>query len=200
MAKFCTNCGAQMDGGNKVCGYCGTPVAGGAARQTEKVLDLKKEAAKKSAKKPFRAIIVAAVAVVAVFAAYQIFFKPDYLSALDRYCKAIEAGGKENVLSVYEESLIKSIADARNESVDAIEESLGESATRVYESMSSQCGDKMKVSYETVGITEEGKNAYMIVVQYQAKGKDGDYYGKMQEVHTYKSGKTWYLVPDWDTY
>ncbi len=200
MAEFCTNCGAQMDEGNKVCGYCGTPVAGGAARQTEKVLDLKKEAAKKSAKKPFLAIIVASVAVAAVFAAYQIFFKPDYLSALERYCKAIEAGGKENVLSVYEESLIKSIADACDESVDAIEESLGESAARVYESMSSQCGDKMKVSYETVGITEEGKNAYMIVVQYQAKGKDGDYYGKMQEVHTYKSGKKWYLVPDWDAY
>lgn len=198
MAIFCTNCGAQMDDGNKVCGYCGTPVAGGAAGR--KSTGLKKAVAKKFAKKPFRAIIVAAVAVVAVFAVYQIFFKPDYLSALDRYCKAIEAGGKENVLSVYEESLIKSIADARDESVEAIEESLGESAMRVYESMSSQCGDKIKVSYETVGITEEGENAYMIVAQYQAKGKDGDYYGKMQEVHTYKSGKKWYLIPDWDAY
>ena len=28
MAKFCGNCGAQLDDGDKVCGQCGTPVNG----------------------------------------------------------------------------------------------------------------------------------------------------------------------------
>ena len=30
MAKFCGNCGAQLDDGDKVCGQCGTPVNGNA--------------------------------------------------------------------------------------------------------------------------------------------------------------------------
>lgn len=28
MAKFCGNCGAQLDDDDKVCGQCGTPVTG----------------------------------------------------------------------------------------------------------------------------------------------------------------------------
>lgn len=68
MAKFCGNCGAQMDDDAKVCGQCGTPIEENAAKAPEvKAVDpeKKKEMAKK-VKGVITLVIVAAVAIVAV--------------------------------------------------------------------------------------------------------------------------------------
>lgn len=68
MAKFCGNCGAQMDDDAKVCGQCGTPIEENAVKAPEvKAVDpeKKKEMAKK-VKGVVTLVIVAAVAIVAV--------------------------------------------------------------------------------------------------------------------------------------
>lgn len=68
MAKFCGNCGAQMDDDAKVCGQCGTPIEENAVKAPEvKAVDpeKKKEMAKK-VKGVVTFAIVAAVAIVAV--------------------------------------------------------------------------------------------------------------------------------------
>lgn len=68
MAKFCGNCGAQMDDDAKVCGQCGTPIEENVVKAPEvKAVDpeKKKEMAKK-VKGVITLVIVAAVAIVAV--------------------------------------------------------------------------------------------------------------------------------------
>lgn len=63
MAKFCGNCGAQLDDDDKVCGQCGTPVNGNAGTVPGlKVVDPEKK--KKMAKRI--KWIVALVIVVAL--------------------------------------------------------------------------------------------------------------------------------------
>lgn len=64
MAKFCGNCGAQMDDNAKVCGQCGTPVDGGTKAPPVKIVDPEK---KKKNKKIFK-IAVALILVVIVAA------------------------------------------------------------------------------------------------------------------------------------
>lgn len=62
MAKFCGNCGAQMDDNAKVCGQCGIPVDGGTKASPVKIVDPEK---KKKNKKIFK-IAVALILVVIV--------------------------------------------------------------------------------------------------------------------------------------
>ncbi len=62
MAKFCGNCGAQMDDNAKVCGQCGSPVDGGTKVSPVKIVDPEK---KKKNKKIFK-IAVALILVVIV--------------------------------------------------------------------------------------------------------------------------------------
>lgn len=67
MAKFCGNCGAQMDDDAKVCGQCGTPVEGNINTSLVKIVDPEKV---RRNKRIFKFIIVVifivAVAVTAI--------------------------------------------------------------------------------------------------------------------------------------
>ena len=64
MAKFCGNCGAELDDNAKVCGQCGPPVDGNTKAPAVKIIDPEK---KKKAKKAAQ-LIIALVALVAVAA------------------------------------------------------------------------------------------------------------------------------------
>lgn len=63
MAKFCGNCGAQMDDADKVCGQCGTPVAGSSVAE-------KSAANEKGNNKIVKLIIgvIAAIVVIVIIA------------------------------------------------------------------------------------------------------------------------------------
>lgn len=62
MAKFCGNCGTQLDDNVKVCGQCGTPVETLSAIPSVKIDDPEKQ---KKAKKMFK-LICSLVAIIAV--------------------------------------------------------------------------------------------------------------------------------------
>lgn len=62
MAKFCGNCGAQMDDNAMVCGYCGTPLSG-AAGGNFKFEDPEKKA---KTKKTVRMVIIAVAVIVVI--------------------------------------------------------------------------------------------------------------------------------------
>lgn len=65
MAKFCGNCGVQLDDGARVCGQCGTPIDDGKIRVSElKVIDPEKK--KKQKKKVKRIIALLAVVFIAI--------------------------------------------------------------------------------------------------------------------------------------
>lgn len=65
MAKFCGNCGAQIDDNAKVCGQCGTPVDSSTKMSPVKIIDSER---KKKHKKIFKLVIVL-ILIVAVAAA-----------------------------------------------------------------------------------------------------------------------------------
>lgn len=58
MAKFCGNCGAQMNDTDKVCGQCGTPVAGSSVAE--------KPAAKEKGDNKIVKLIIGAIAAIVV--------------------------------------------------------------------------------------------------------------------------------------
>lgn len=67
MARFCGNCGAQIDENAKVCGQCGTPVEDSTKMPPVKIINPEK---KKKNKKIFKIVValalVVAVAVIAI--------------------------------------------------------------------------------------------------------------------------------------
>ena len=98
MAKFCTNCGSQLNDGDKVCGQCGTPVAGAA-----------KAAASAGAKDGNKIVkIIAAVIglIVLVVIVANAAGSPGYKKTLDKMFKAIQ---KDDAATL--ESLASSISE-----------------------------------------------------------------------------------------
>ena len=67
MAKFCGNCGTQLEDNAKICGNCGTPLDGASTNITSlKVVDPEKQKkVKKTVKRVFVLAILVAVAIVA---------------------------------------------------------------------------------------------------------------------------------------
>lgn len=65
MARFCGNCGAQIDENAKVCGQCGTPVEDSTKTPPVKIIDPEK---KKKNKKIFKIVIALALVVAASIA------------------------------------------------------------------------------------------------------------------------------------
>lgn len=63
MAKFCGNCGSQMDDADKVCGQCGTPFAGATVSDATPVA---KEKGNNKVVKLIIGVIVAIVAIVVI--------------------------------------------------------------------------------------------------------------------------------------
>lgn len=67
MAKFCGNCGAQLDDNAKVCGQCGTPVGTLSAIPSVKIVDPEKQKkTKKTLKLICGLIAILVVAIVAI--------------------------------------------------------------------------------------------------------------------------------------
>lgn len=67
MAKFCGNCGAQLDDDARVCGQCGTPFAGRTARVSGlKIVDPEKQ--RKVKKRIMLAILLAVVVAIIILA------------------------------------------------------------------------------------------------------------------------------------
>ncbi len=186
MARFCVHCGRQLDAKDKVCGFCGTPIDSGQAVKTPS-----KKLKKKSKKKFLLGVPgVVFAAIIAVYVSSNYF---GYNSVLKRYCKAVESADMADMLSVYPPEYIETITSLNGaEEADVI---LTQETQQLHDTMEEQCGKKFDVSYEIVGI-KESENGYFITLQFQGKGKEGSYYGKMQLINVYKSGDKWYLELD----
>ena len=119
MAKFCANCGFQMDDEDKVCGQCGTPFAGAQAApaqaapaqvapaQTAPVQTAEKPAKDKGGNKIIM-IVVAAIAfiIVAVIAVNIIGSNTGYKGTLNKMVKALQ---QNDIASL--EAMASSVSD-----------------------------------------------------------------------------------------
>lgn len=145
MAKFCGNCGAQMDDNDKVCGQCGTPAAGGVAAE-------KPVAKKKGSNKIVILIIGVIVAIVALVIIANVAGNfTGYKGTVNKMVKALQ----NNDISTLE-SLASSVSD---ESLGAW---YGDDLYDHYDDMISDALDKYednvgtikKISYEITDETE----------------------------------------------
>jgi hypothetical protein len=84
MAKFCRNCGAQMDDADRVCGQCGTPIHGVVLADTPVV----KNKGKDKKVKRIAGLIVAIVAIAIIFNVVGYF--TGYKGAVNKMVRALK--------------------------------------------------------------------------------------------------------------
>ena len=139
MARFCGNCGAQIDENAKVCGQCGTPVEDSTKMPPVKVVDSEK---KKKNKKIFKAMIaLALVAVVAVTAINVVSKFTGYNGLLRKVMTAYEGYDIDTLVSlssdIYyygEEDYVESyFENSVGSALDSFETSVGHSYQFSYE-------------------------------------------------------------------
>lgn len=98
MAKFCGNCGAQIDDNAKVCGQCGTPVDGGTKTPPVKIIDPEK---KKKNKKIFKLAVVLVLIVAVATTAINVVSKfTGYNGLLHKVMTAYEGYDIDTLVSL----------------------------------------------------------------------------------------------------
>lgn len=95
MAKFCGNCGAQLDEGARVCGFCGTPVEGvDTVEKVRSIPGIKNESHQRMVNKTKikkvakRALIVVIIAVILVAGGYVAYSYTGYRGAANKVMRA----------------------------------------------------------------------------------------------------------------
>lgn len=144
-AKFCTNCGTQLNDGEKVCGQCGTPVSGAAEKEK------KKKGGFVSVLKLIIAIVI--IAAIAVVALYITGALGGYKSTVGKMVKALQNYDVEDMEkltgSVSEETYSAWYGDVHEYYKEAIADALDRYEDNV--------GAVKRISYEITDSSEFSK-------------------------------------------
>lgn len=135
-----------------------------------------------------------------------------YHVVLRQYCKALQANDEEKVLSMIQAEYINYMAETEGEDIGEITNQFREEVKNGYEVMKEDCGKEFRASYSITDVTKYSSeelerfsdmlrlfddrqidSAYLIALQFNAKGKKGDYYGSICAVIVYRSGGKWYI-------
>lgn len=158
MAKFCGNCGAQMDDNAKVCGQCGTPVDGGTKASPVKIVDPEKE---KKNKKIFKIAVALILVVIVATTAINVISKfTGYNGLLRKAMAAYEEYDIDTLVSLssdiyyygeddYVEYYFENIVGT---SLDSFESSVGHSYQMSYEVNETYTMSERKVKETLEGI------------------------------------------------
>lgn len=139
MARFCGNCGAQIDENAKVCGQCGTPVEDSTKIPLVKIIDPEK---KKKNKKIFKIVIALALVVAVAVTAINVVSKfTGYNGLLRKVMTAYEGYDIDTLVSlssdIYyygEEDYVESyFENSVGSALDSFETSVGHSYQFSYE-------------------------------------------------------------------
>lgn len=141
MAKFCGNCGAQVEDDAKVCGNCGVPLDGGAVPN----IDTDNAPKKSGGNKILPAIIAAVVAIIVIIVAVNIVKKnTGYRATLNRAFKDIEK--VDSVALADEFSAV--IEDIYSEYGSGyIEDAFDKEINNLLDDMEDKAGANPKISY-----------------------------------------------------
>ncbi len=151
MTKFCANCGAPMDEEDRVCGQCGTPVAGAPAPSagTKKGGTVGKAAGNNSLIIKL-AIGIAALVVVIIVAVNLVGSMTGYKSTLNKMTKALKDYDVDTI-----ESLSSSITDEMLSWYgDDLYDYYDEWMSDVLDEFEENVGEIKKISYEITDATE----------------------------------------------
>lgn len=141
MAKFCGNCGAQMDDDAKVCGQCGTPIDGNAGKAPE-VKAVDPEKAKEMMKKVKGVIALAVVTVVAIMAVKIISGFTGTKGLVRKTMTAYEKYDIDAIVSLSSDLYYYSDAE------DYVDEYFEYAVGKTLDSFESSVGHSYKMSYE----------------------------------------------------
>ena len=171
MARFCGNCGAQIDENAKVCGQCGTPVEDSTKMPPVKVVDSEK---KKKNKKIFKAMIaLALVAVVAVTAINVVSKFTGYNGLLRKVMTAYEGYDIDTLVSlssdIYyygEEDYVESyFENSVGSALDSFETSVGHSYQFSYEVNETYTMSERKTKEVLDGIEYTYADFYVSIIE-----------------------------------
>lgn len=152
MAKFCSNCGAQMEDADKVCGMCGTPVAGATVAATPVAAPASNDTKKKGNNKLIGLVVAVIVAIVAIVVVVNILGNfTGYKGTLNKMTKAL----KNDDMDVLED-LASSLSDEMYESWygDDYEERYEDTVSNVLDKYEDEVGNIKKITYEISDETE----------------------------------------------
>lgn len=155
MAKFCSNCGSQMNDEDKVCGQCGTPVAGANVNPTPAAAPAADEGKKKNNNIIIALIAIAIVAIVALVVVVNIASNfTGYKGTLNKMVKALEDDDTDALIA-----LSSSISDEINEAWygDDFEEYYEDAIDSVLDKYEDKVENIKKISYEITDETELSK-------------------------------------------
>ncbi len=139
MARFCANCGATMEEGDKVCGQCGTPAidlkANVINESNSKEINIDKAKATKIIK---YALVIIILIVVGIIAVNIIRRHTGYNSVLAKMVKAIKeddvntldeiasSASKDIYIFAYGDDYIENYDNALSKALDEFEDTVGE--------------------------------------------------------------------------
>lgn len=150
MAKFCGNCGAQMDDAAKICGNCGVPFPS-VAVQTKYEDPEKKEQERQKMKKLAVKFGIVAAAVLALFIAIGILVANTGINGMVK--DVTKAHKKFDV-----DALIEMSSDVYYYADENFAEKVFQDILDLHhDSFEQKVGHKYKISYETVEVYELSK-------------------------------------------
>lgn len=210
MAKFCGNCGAQLDDDARICGQCGTPYAGDNNRQ--KIPGINKMSPEKKKRiKLIAKLSVAGIAliIVAVLAVNIISSFTGYKGAVNKAMDAFENYDIETLLSMS--------SDISFNGMDAtqIEDSISQTVSSKLDALEADAGHDMSLSYEIIDsyklsdrkyqeflkYVENNYNydssdiseVYLVEIKVTAKGSLGETSTTNNNLYLIKERDDWYL-------
>ncbi len=150
MAKFCGNCGAQLDDDDKVCGQCGTPVNGNASSVPGlKIVDPKK---KRKMAKTIKGILALIIVVAVAITGVKVYFSFTGTNGLVR-----------KVMTAYENYDVDSLVDLSsdmyyyNDSDDDVDQYFEYAVGKYIDNFESSVGHSYKLTYEVDEIYDLSK-------------------------------------------
>lgn len=145
MAKFCGNCGMQLEDDARVCGNCGTPFEGnGGTTSTMSPQTMSPQTKKKIQKIVIFSAIGVAVIIIAIIAINVVSYMTGYVRTIDTYFQAINEYNPDKALSVTSE------AGLPKNTIKDYDAAFKDIVSDVLDSFESEVGHDPKISYEIV--------------------------------------------------
>lgn len=140
MAKFCGNCGMQLEDDARVCGNCGTPYESNEVTTS----GMSPQTKKKIKKIAIISAIGVAVIIIGIISLNIVSYMTGYVRTIDTYYQAINEYNVDKALSVVSEAGM-----SLNTSVD-YDKTFSNMISNMLDSYESQVGHDAKVSYKIV--------------------------------------------------
>lgn len=210
MARFCGNCGAEVEEDAKVCGNCGVPLDGESAPDIdtgEQKLNLRSI----DFKKYIPVAVGVIIAVVVLFVVVNVVKNnTGYRATLNRAFDSVAKGdvnGVINEMSSYVEDVyddgygdIEDVYEKRIDDIlDHLEDEVGANPKISYEvkkasKLSDRKLEKLKEEMENMDDNYDGddiKSAYNIDIKLNVKGPDDDYHENVNDIIVLKEAGAW---------